>query len=103
MLFRSLEAFTMKKKEIDFLLSAIYEEPIEISSAWRSYSSFVSLFDEDDQEIVDYLLNIVELNRKQRLDFRNKIAERGYELTPNQLNQYILLIMIALREYVDTI
>ncbi len=93
----------MKKKEIDFLLSVIYEDPIEISKAWRSYSSFVCLFDEDNQDLTDYLLNVVELNRKQRLNFRNRIAEKGYELTPNQLNQYILLIMIALREYVDTV
>jgi hypothetical protein len=93
----------MKKKEINLLLSSIYEDPIESTNAWRSYSSFVLLFDESDQNLTEYLLNVVELNRQQRLEFRNKIAEKGYELTPNQLNQYILLIMIALREYIDTI
>tara|TARA_R110000824_G_scaffold367086_2_gene556196 strand:+ start:219 stop:500 length:282 start_codon:yes stop_codon:yes gene_type:complete len=93
----------MKQKEINLLLSAIYEDPIESTNAWKSYSSFVLLFDESDQDLTDYLLHVVELNRRQRLDFRNKIAERGYELTPNQLNQYILLVMIAMREYIDTI
>ena len=91
----------MKKKEIDFLLSAIYEEPIEISSAWRSYSSFVSLFDEDDQELVDYLLNIVELNRKQRLNFRNKVLKED-TTNSNQLNQYTSY-NDSVEEYVDTI
>ena len=93
----------MKQIEIDFLLSSIYEDPIDIKDAWRSYSSFVSLFNEYDEELTDYLLNIVDLNRKERLEFRNRLAEKGHELTPNQLNQYVLLIMIAVREYIDTI
>ena len=93
----------MKQKEINLLLSTIYEDPIESANAWRSYSSFVLLFDESDQNLTEYLLTVVQLNRQQRLQFRNKIAERGYELTPNQLNQYILLVMIAMREYIDTI
>lgn len=94
----------MKKEEIKKLLSSTYSEPLEIRRAWQSYSSFISLFNECDwdSDLSDYLMTIVDFNRRQRLEFRTKLAEKGYELTPSQLDQYILLLMIAFKEYIDS-
>lgn len=41
------------------------------------------------------------MTTKQRLVLRNSIAERGYELTPNELDQYIFLLTLAIYEYIE--
>ena len=42
------------------------------------------------------------MTAKERLVLRNSIAERGYELTPNELNQYIFLLMLAIYEHIES-
>jgi len=91
----------MEKSQLIKIVSKVYEPAIDPEKAWSSYTNFILLFFEGDPETIDYLLTICELGQKERLLLRHKIAEQGYELTPNELNQYILLIMIALTEYIN--
>ena len=89
----------MEKKYITSVLSSIYDEPLDEDSAWRSYSNFVELFMQECEETTDYLCSVLQFNKHERLKFRTKLAEKGYELTPVQLNQHIILIMLALSTY----
>jgi hypothetical protein len=89
----------MEKSHVLKILKSVFNDPVGDDSAWSAYENFVDLFMQEHEETTDYLCRVVELNRVQRLTFRTKFAERGYELTPNQLNQYIFLLMLALNTY----
>ena len=91
----------MNKEELYKTLSSIYNNPISELSAWEVFNNFLELFMSEDYHTVDYLCRVIELSVLERLSFRNELAELGFELTPNELNQYILLMIIALNEYVE--
>jgi hypothetical protein len=91
----------MEKKRIGRILRSLYEPALEEDTAWDSYSNFIDLFLDGDPETTHYLMTICELDKGQRLHLRHKIAEKGFELTPCELNQYILLIMLALSDYIE--
>tara|TARA_R110000751_G_scaffold60557_1_gene126329 strand:- start:552 stop:839 length:288 start_codon:yes stop_codon:yes gene_type:complete len=92
----------MDKSYVLKTLKAVFNNSLEDDSAWSAYVNFVDLFMQEHEETTDYLCRVVELNIKQRLVFRTKFAESGYELTPNQLNQYIFLLMLALNAYSES-
>jgi len=79
----------------------LYDPSLSTETAWEAYSNFVELFLDGDPATINYLCTICELGSKQRLLLRHKIAEYGFELTPNELNQYVLLILMALTEYME--
>jgi len=93
----------MEKKELIKTLNSVYETTMEGDHIWDCYCAFLELFFEDDPITTNYLVSLVELTRTQRLKYRNRLAELGFELTPTELNQYIFLLLIALSEYMDSI
>ena len=90
----------MEQEELLTLLVILYENTIDFDKAWRTYNNFLAIFKDEDEATIDYLLNIVNMNYRQKLLLRNRIAERGYELTPNELDQYIFILLMALYKYV---
>jgi hypothetical protein len=92
----------MTKEKIISLLVALHDDPIEINSALRTYDNFLQIFKEEDEETMDYMFGIVNMNLSQRLILRNSIAERGYELTPNELDQYIFLLLMAIYNHIGS-
>ena len=92
----------MEKATLLQVLGSVYEPAINGESAWAAYNNFIDLFLDEDPPTMNYLCTICELSQKERLLLRHSIAEQGFELTPNELNQYILLILVALAEYMET-
>ena len=90
----------MEQEELLTLLVILYDNTIDFDKAWRTYNNFLAIFKDEDEDTIDYLLNIVNMNYRQKLLLRNRIAERGYELTPNELDQYIFILLMALYKYV---
>ena len=90
----------MEQEELLTLLVILYDNTIDFDKAWRTYNNFLAIFKDEDEATIDYLLNIVNMNYRQKLLLRNRIAERGYELTPNELDQYIFILLMALYKYV---
>ena len=90
----------MDQEELLTLLIILFDDTIDLDKAWRTYNNFVNIFEDEDPATVDYLLDVVNMNHKQRLILRNIIAERGFELTPNELDQYIFILLMALYKYV---
>tara|TARA_R110000823_G_scaffold174884_2_gene307485 strand:- start:353 stop:631 length:279 start_codon:yes stop_codon:yes gene_type:complete len=90
----------MKHEDLLTLLVILYDNTIDFDKAWRTYNNFLAIFKDEDEATIDYLLNIVNMNYRQKLLLRNRIAERGYELTPNELDQYIFILLMALYKYV---
>jgi hypothetical protein len=90
----------MKHEDLLTLLVILYDNTIDFDKAWKTYNNFLAIFKDEDEATIDYLLNIVNMNYRQKLLLRNRIAERGYELTPNELDQYIFILLMALYKYV---
>ena len=91
----------MNQERIFKLLQILYVDTIKKESALKSYKNFLKICSEEDDVTMEYLLKVVNMTTKQRLILRNSIAERGYELTPNELDQYIFLLMLAIYEHIE--
>jgi hypothetical protein len=91
----------MNINELGKILNSVYDHSIENEHAWEVFNNFLELFMLEELQTTDYLCSLIELNKIERLKFRGDLAELGYELTPNELNQYILLLIIALGEYLE--
>jgi hypothetical protein len=90
----------MEQEDLLTLLMMLFDDTIDLDKAWKTYNNFINIFEDKDQDTIDYLLDVVDMDRKQRLVLRNRIAERGFELTPNELDQYIFILLMALYKYV---
>ena len=91
----------MKRYQISVLLEAFYSDAIEPESAWQSYKSFYNICLDGDLNTMRYMYGVVNMDLKQRLQLRNRIAEKGYELTPTQLDQYIFVLCLAIYDHID--
>jgi len=86
------------KKELTYLLNISYENPIDEKSAIDSYNRFEEFISCADQETIQYFTKIISLDSFELLELREKIAEIGYELTPEQMSQYIFILLICLTD-----
>ena len=86
----------MNKEYLLSVLHSIYDWPISDDSAWRVYNNFVEMCNTEDFAMRDYLFDLINLNKKERLVFRNRVAELGFELRPDEVDQYIFLIVMAM-------
>tara|TARA_Y100001951_G_scaffold105115_1_gene119976 strand:- start:534 stop:830 length:297 start_codon:yes stop_codon:yes gene_type:complete len=91
----------MKRQQIYELLESLYADAIEPESAWQTYQNFYHICTDGDKDTMDYMYNVIDMSATQRLELRRKMAERGFELTPSQLNQYIFLLLLATMDYID--
>jgi hypothetical protein len=92
----------MDKEKLSQIINSIYEWPISEVKSWQVYKNLKELAEEEDNtDILDFLRFIVAFDKNQRLDYRNYLASLGYELRPDEFNQYILIIMIVLTEMVE--
>lgn len=86
----------MERHQIFNLLESFYNDTIESDSAWQTYQNFYDICSNGDQSTIEYMRFVVNMGVKERLMLRSRIAERGFELTPNQLDQYIFLLFLAI-------
>jgi len=86
----------MKRHQIFNLLETLYNDTIESDSAWKTYQNFYDICSNGDQPTIEYMHGVVSMVTEERLRLRSRISERGFELTPNQLNQYIFLLFLAI-------
>lgn len=88
----------MNKKELTKTIKSIYEWPLQQDRAWEIYNNFVDLLLSGDAGTEAYLKQIINFNKEQRQKYRNHLADKGFELRPDELSQYVLLIIIAFNE-----
>ena len=88
----------MNKKDLLIILETCYSDHIDIEAAWNCYCNLLQVCYESDQKTVNHLHTLAKSKKSERLLLRNRIAEKGYELTPNELNQYLLMLALALAE-----
>ncbi len=86
----------MKRHQIFNLLETFYNDTIESGRAWKTYQNFYDICSSGDQTTIEYMQGVISMGVEERLRLRNRIAEKGFELTPNQLDQYIFLLFLAI-------
>ena len=86
----------MDKELLYDLLSGSYEDTIDIDKAWRLYNNFDELCLNGDFITIIYLYKICMMNKRDKLLWRTRLAELGFELTPNEVDQYLLILTLAL-------
>lgn len=86
----------MDKELLHDLLSSSYEDNIDIEKAWTLYNNFDELCVSGDFTTIMYLYKICMMNKKDKLIWRNKLAELGFELTPTEVDQYLLILTLVL-------
>ncbi len=92
----------MNKREITDTVQSIYDWPISENKIWEVYTNFTELLISDiGLDLQEYLTTVISLDKSQRRIYRNKIASLGFELRPDELDQYILILMIAMAEQIE--
>ena len=86
----------MDKELLYDMLSSAYVDTIDINKAWSLYENFDELCINGDFTTILYLYKICMMNKQEKLKWRTKIAELGFELTPNEVDQYLLILTIVL-------
>ena len=86
----------MDKKLLFDLLDNAYEEAIDIDKAWSLYNNFDELCINGDLTTIIYVYKICMMGKRDRLLWRTRLAELGFELTPNEVDQYLLILTIVL-------
>lgn len=89
------------KEDLVKTMQSIYEWPLEEGVIWSVYSNFLELALTKDEYVLEYLNKVVDFSHSERIEYRNKLAEQGFELRPDELSQYTVLIMIALKESIE--
>tara|TARA_Y100000296_G_scaffold34959_1_gene40520 strand:+ start:2716 stop:3018 length:303 start_codon:yes stop_codon:yes gene_type:complete len=96
MILESLRLLKMDKEILYDLLSTSYEEAIDIDKAWSLYNNFDELCINGDFTTILYVYKICMMDKRDRLRWRTRLAELGFELTPNEVDQYLLILTIVL-------
>lgn len=90
------------KDDLELLLTVSFEEPLDINVAYETYKNYSTLIKNADTETLDYLWRMVRTDHKGMLRVRNSFAEKGFELTPSQCEQYIFILATSLVDSIDT-
>lgn len=92
-----------KQKETEKLavrrITSIFDWPLPPEEIARVYCNFYTIIsDSIKSETTDwhFFTDVTKLDIAQRKEYRNKIANLGHELRPDELNQYICIIMIVI-------
>ena len=48
------------------------------------------------EDTIEFMYNICNMTKIDMLIWRNRLAEKGFELTPNEIEQYILIAAIVM-------
>jgi hypothetical protein len=92
----------MKMKEITRIIQNIYDWPLDEIKICEVYNNFTNILKSDyDLDVIEYFNKVISLSREDRLTYRNRISNLGFELRPDELDQYILILMIVMTERIE--
>ena len=71
-------------------------EDIDVIEAWETYNETMMTISTGGDMDIEVLHMLPTLDYEQRLLWRTRLAEQGYEMTPTQVDQYISIVELAL-------
>lgn len=91
----------MDNEKLINTVKSIYDWPISDEKIVEVYNNFKDIIKSGDEETVNFMEMLIKFDKKQRMQYRNYLASIGYELRPNELDQYILLLIIAMLDMIE--
>lgn len=91
----------MDNEKLINIVKSIYDWPISDEKIVEVYNNFKDIIKNGDEETVDFMESVIKFDKKQRMQYRNYLASIGFELRPNELDQYILLLIIAMLDMIE--
>lgn len=91
----------ISKEELHLMLEFTYENPIDEDMAWASFKRFSDHLKQGDPNTLKYFIQVINADHKQLLKLRHKIAENGYELTPDQMSQYVFILAASIVDRIN--
>lgn len=90
----------MNKIEFTKALSAMTDSltKTDVEDAWDTYQDLVEQLSESEGIAGDQMAQLTEMNTKERLYWRTCLSEEGVELTPSQVDDYLMIVELALEE-----
>ena len=86
----------MKQKQFNKILYRHGKSDLDIEKAWKIYLKCLELFKNENRNTIKYLEDMGLMKEKEKLRWRNKLAESGIELTPDEIDDYILILSLAM-------
>lgn len=84
------------KDDLELMLVTAFQEPLNIDIAYETYINYIDLINTADNITIDYLWRLVKCDYDGILKTRMSFAEKGFELTPNECEQYIFILATSL-------
>ena len=90
----------MNKKEFEaaFNIFIDWEPSSDIDDAFDTYKDLVEQIAEGSDFVITQMFRMSEMNTQERLRWRMCLAEEGIEMTPTQVDEYIILLELALSQ-----
>jgi len=87
-------------QDIVKILDSLYEWPIPRDKTIDVYTSLFEIFLFDgDERTMEYIERVANFNTEEKKQYRNRLAELGFELRPDEISQYLVIINVALKEF----
>lgn len=83
----------INKREFFSYMSSLYDEEYTDNDTYKTLKSIMRT---SDNKTIKELRELILMNKKERLIYREALASNGKELTPRQLDQYISMIEYAI-------
>lgn len=83
----------INKREFFSYMSSLYDEEYTDDDTYKTLKSIMRTSDDIK---INELRELILMNKKERLIYRQALASNGKELTPRQLDQYISMIEYAI-------
>jgi len=90
----------MNKKEFEaaFNIFIDWEPSSDMDDAYDTYKDLVEQIAEGSDFVITQMFRMSEMNTRERLKWRMCLAEEGIEMTPTQVDEYIILLELALSQ-----
>jgi len=93
----------MNKNEFTELFSILCEDTLgenrnsttDIDDAYDTFIDLTKQLQKRDESLI-MMERMSEMNKRERLRWRMVLAETGIEMTPNQVDEYIILLDLAI-------
>ena len=86
----------MKQKTFNMILFKNSKNSICPDRAWEVYINCCKLTKDSNKNTMEYLEKIGSMSRTEKLQWRTKLSEIGIELTPDQVEDYIFILSLAI-------
>ena len=90
----------MNKKEFEaaFNIFIDWEPSSDMDDAYDTYKDLVEQIADGSDFVITQMFRMSEMNTRERLKWRMCLAEEGIEMTPTQVDEYIILLELALSQ-----